>query len=531
MIKFEHPKEKSNIIKVIGVGGGGSNAVTHMFHQGIEGVDFILCNTDIQVLDISPVPNKIHLGKRQLGAGNVPSVGREAAMETYDEIKEMLEGHTKMLFITAGMGGGTGTGAAPVVAEIARELDILTVGIVTIPFSFEGRKRKQQALAGIEELKKHVDTLLVISNDKLRHLYGDMKLTEAFQMADNILSIAAKGIAEIITIPGNINVDFEDVKTVMKDSGKAIMGSATASGPNRALQAIEDAMQSPLLDNADIAGAKNILLYISSGEDEISLDEVHEITDYIQSICGNEADVIWGSSTDKNLETEISITIIATDFTNKPQGTVNKPPVTVTKLYDDQDEPVKEEKPQQPIQPQRVFLDEEVEKPETPINETQHLVAEDPVDFEPTVHLLFDDEEELVEKANLHEEDTDTDEFQLIHKDSGATVNPKLYLSETDLHQPLTSSQPSHTTDYEENKDEMEKKSIEKAKLLKLMSMQSMRAKSKEDIKELERVPAYIRRGKQIDTDADSSNTRSNYSLDSKTGLRSENSFLHDNVD
>ncbi|HQO51083.1 MAG TPA: cell division protein FtsZ, partial [Bacteroidales bacterium] len=204
MLKFEHPKDQSNIIKVIGVGGGGSNAVTHMYHQGIKGVDFVLCNTDSQALDTSPVPNKIHLGKRQLGAGNIPAVGREAAIETSDEIKDLLEPHTKMLFITAGMGGGTGTGAAPVVAKIARDLDILTVGIVTLPFSFEGKKRRQQAIEGIDELRKHVDTLLIISNDKLREEYGNMRLTEAFKKADDVLTTASKGIAEIITVTGYI---------------------------------------------------------------------------------------------------------------------------------------------------------------------------------------------------------------------------------------------------------------------------------------------------------------------------------------
>jgi cell division protein FtsZ len=314
---------ESSFIKIIGVGGGGSNAVTHMYNLGIQGVDYCICNTDSQALDTSPVPVKVHLGKRELGPGNIPAVGREAALETVDEIKELLEHHTKMVFITAGMGGGTGTGAAPVVAQVAQELDILTVGIVTLPFGFEGRKRMQQALEGLEEMRKHVDTLLIISNDKLREEYGNMKLTEAFKRADDVLTTAAKGIAEIITVTGYINVDFEDVNTVMRRSGKAIMGSAKAEGENRALNAIEDAMRSPLLNDSNIAGAQNILLYITSGEDEVSLDEVLEITDYIQQTCGNTAEVIWGNGKDDTLGNNIAITIIATGFNEKIKDNIS----------------------------------------------------------------------------------------------------------------------------------------------------------------------------------------------------------------
>ena len=284
LINFDTVVEMPNIIKVIGVGGGGGNAVTHMFTEGIQGVDFILCNTDKQALEKSPVANKIHLGKRLLGAGNKPEEGHKAAIETTDELREILSKDTKMLFITAGMGGGTGTGAAPVVAEIARELDILTVGIVTLPFSFEGKRRQQQAQLGIEELRKHVDALLVISNDKLRQEHGDMKLTQAFKKADDVLKTAAKGIAEIITVTGYVNVDFKDVNTVMRDSGKAIMGSGYAEGENRATKAVEEAVHSPLLDDSDIRGAKNILVYITSGTEEVTLDEVTDITEYVQEL-------------------------------------------------------------------------------------------------------------------------------------------------------------------------------------------------------------------------------------------------------
>lgn len=320
MLKFEMPKNQSSIIKVIGVGGGGSNAVTHMFKQGIRGVDFIICNTDCQALDTSTVPVKVQLGTKGLGAGSIPKVGKEAATENIDQIRKLLENNTKMVFITAGMGGGTGTGAAPVIASLAKELGILTVGIVTLPFSFEGRKRSQQARAGIDELRKSVDTLLIICNDKLRELEGDLKLSEAFSKADNILTVAAKGIAEIITVTGYINVDFEDVKTVMEGSGKAIMGSGMASGENRALEAVQMAMTSPLLDDANIRGASNILLYISSGSEEITLDEVMEITDYIQHEAGSSADIIWGNGTDETLGDKISLTLIATGFDSKSKN-------------------------------------------------------------------------------------------------------------------------------------------------------------------------------------------------------------------
>ena len=314
MLAFDAPKQKSSIIKVIGVGGGGSNAVTHMYKQGITGVDFIICNTDSQAMDTSPIPNKIQLGDNGLGAGSKPEVGRGSAEENIEDIKKQLETNTKMLFITAGMGGGTGTGAAPVIAKVAKEMGILTVGIVTIPFLFEGRKRRLQAEEGIEELRKNVDTLLIISNEKLREICGNLKLSEAFGQADDILATAAKGIAEIITVTGYINVDFQDVKTVMQNSGTAIMGSATAEGEDRARIAVNDALSSPLLNDNKIAGASDILLYISSGKDEITFDEVTEITEFIQEEAGQNAEIIWGNGMDETLGNKISITLIATGF-------------------------------------------------------------------------------------------------------------------------------------------------------------------------------------------------------------------------
>ncbi|MFI5151214.1 MAG: cell division protein FtsZ [Bacteroidia bacterium] len=316
MMRFDLP-EQSSIIKVIGVGGGGSNAVNHMYRLGINGVNFIVCNTDKQALDISPVPHKVTLGETLTegrGAGSIPEVGKQAAMENIDQLKEILANNTRMVFITAGMGGGTGTGAAPVIARIAKEMGILTVGIVTVPFSFEGKKRRQQAEEGLAEMKASVDTLLVICNDKLREMFGNLKMREAFSHADNVLSIAAKSIAEIISLTQQINVDFADVRTVMKDSGVAIMGSASASGEGRALKAVQEALNSPLLNDNNISGARYVLLNITSGSDEITMDELGEITDYIQDEAGQTAELIKGYGVDETLGDKVNVTVIATGF-------------------------------------------------------------------------------------------------------------------------------------------------------------------------------------------------------------------------
>ncbi|PXX96810.1 cell division protein FtsZ [Marinifilum breve] len=318
-VNFE-PKEKS-IIKVIGVGGGGGNAVNHMLKEGITGVDFVICNTDSQALENSPVPIKVQLGKSLTegrGAGNKPERGRESAIESLDDINKVLSEKTKMVFVTAGMGGGTGTGAAPIIAEAARQQDVLTVGIVTIPFRFEGKKRIQQAMEGIENLEKHVDALLIINNEKLRLMYGDLKLSDAFAEADSVLSVAAKSIAEIITVAGYVNVDFADVETVMRNSGVAVMGSATASGPDRSIRAIEEALTSPLLNSNNIVGARNILLNIISGDEEVTMQEVSQITDYVQDVVGDDVSVIWGNGYNEKMGEELSVTIIATGFSENP---------------------------------------------------------------------------------------------------------------------------------------------------------------------------------------------------------------------
>jgi len=322
MIHFDLPKEKSSIIKVIGVGGGGSNAVNHMFSQQIDGVNFIICNTDAQAIALSHVPNKVQLGPhltQGLGAGANPEIGRQATEESLEEIRRILEVNTKMAFITAGMGGGTGTGGAPIIAKICKDLGILTVGIVTTPFAYEGKKRQQQAEEGIKILKGYVDTLLVISNDKLRHQFGNLKMREAFAMADNVLATAAKCITDVINSTGQINVDFADVCTVMKSGGVAILGSASAEGENRAQRAIEEALNSPLLNDNDIRGAKWILININSaeGENEFTMDEVEVIQNHLLSQAGETTDVILGLGYDNSLDAHIGITLIATGFQHK----------------------------------------------------------------------------------------------------------------------------------------------------------------------------------------------------------------------
>jgi cell division protein FtsZ len=324
LLGFDLPQSSNNsIIKVIGVGGGGSNAVNHMYHQGIKGVEFMVCNTDNQALALSPVPHRLQLGRNLTegrGAGSMPEVGRQAALESIEDIRQYFSDGTKMVFITAGMGGGTGTGAAPVIAKLAREMGILTVGIVTVPFSFEGKKRKEHAENGIQNLKEYVDTMLLISNDRLREMYGNLSLRHAFGKADDILTTAAKGIAEIITVPGYINVDFEDVKTVMTNGGSAIMGAAISEGENRALRAAQEVLNSPLLNDSDIRGAKHVLIYISYGTDELQMDEMTEITDFVQEAAGMSANMIWGTGYDETLGNAICVTLIATGFTKEERN-------------------------------------------------------------------------------------------------------------------------------------------------------------------------------------------------------------------
>ena len=325
-ISFDLPKNQSNVIKAIGVGGGGSNAINHMYRQGIKGVDFVICNTDAQALNNSGVPNKIQLGvnlTEGLGAGANPEVGEKAALESAEDIMAMLNVNTKMVFITAGMGGGTGTGAAPIIAQMAREMNILTVGIVTTPFSFEGKLRNDQAQAGIEKLRNHVDSLIIINNNKLREVYGNLGFKAGFSKADEVLSTASKGIAEVITHHYTQNIDLKDAKTVLSNSGTAIMGAASSSGTNRANDAITKALDSPLLNDNRITGAKNVLLLIVSGNEEITIDEIGEINDYIQEQAGYGANIIMGVGEDPELFDSISVTVIATGFNVDQQNEIS----------------------------------------------------------------------------------------------------------------------------------------------------------------------------------------------------------------
>jgi cell division protein FtsZ len=389
MMQFDLPKDLSSIIKVIGVGGGGSNAVNHMFRQGIKGVDFIVCNTDKQALDISPVPVKVQLGKT-LGAGMLPEVGKNAAIETIEEIKGLLKG-TKMVFITAGMGKGTGTGAAPIIAQAAKDMGILTVGIVTIPFQFEGAKKRQQAEAGIEELKKHVDTLLIICNERLREIHGNLTVVNAFVHADNVLSNAAKSIAEIISNTLHVNVDFNDISTVMKDSGVAVLGTASASGDGRAINAVEMALNSPLLNDNEITGARYVLMNVTSGAEEITMDELGEITDYIQNAAGQTAEIVTGYGVDPNLGDKVNVTIIATGFKSKSIDGYETSKKTEKKV---------------------MKLDDNVNKKETaPVAENKVEVKKD--ELEPVLKSeLLNKQEELtpvIEKQEVTMEEISTD--------------------------------------------------------------------------------------------------------------------------
>jgi cell division protein FtsZ len=328
ILNFGLEQASSSIIKVIGVGGGGCNAVKHMFEEGIVGVDFIICNTDAQAMQNNPVPVRIQLGvtlTEGRGAGNLPEQGEQAAIENLSDVRDVLEGTTKMVFITAGMGGGTGTGAAPVIAQLARELGILTIAVVTLPSPAEGRKRYDQARAGIDKLKGHVDSMLVISNEKLHRIYGNLPARQAFKKADNIITTAVKGVAEIITLHGNINIDFADVCTVMAGSEVFIMGTGFASGEGRAMKAVQQALESPLLDSSSIKGTKDILLNIISGTEEITMGEIGLIIDYLQDEAGQDATIIWGNGIDPRLGDQISVTIIATGFDVNPNRIFHRP--------------------------------------------------------------------------------------------------------------------------------------------------------------------------------------------------------------
>ena len=568
IMRFELPTEHNSIIKVIGVGGGGSNAVNYMYEQGINGVDFVVCNTDAQALDHSPVPLKIQLGATLTegrGAGAIPEVGRNAAVENLDDVMKILTKNTTMVFVTAGMGGGTGTGAAPIIAKAARDLGILTVGIVTIPFMFEGRKRKNQAEQGLKEMRDSVDTLLVIKNDKLRELYGNLTLKAAFSHADEILCTAAKGIAEVITLTGEVNVDMNDVNTVMKNSGVAVMGSGKAQGEDRAMTAVTQALESPLLNDNDITGAEFVLLNVTHGADAVTMDEVMEITDYIQDKAGMSAEVIWGYGEDTTLGDDLCVTVIATGFSS--QEIISGIPVMEPEIK----KHILEE--QEPLQ-----ITSPIEKPTLPTNAS--------VKFDTTTseeQPFLKGSEEQTPEANTPDAPTANEAPSWLNEteeaDSSTLFSPteEPFIKNTTVNDstpPLSepaSEEPKEEVNkivYELDKDDLRTTSeapkapvdssikfthqepndrISRADLAQLNQQRENRVKefshklrTPGGLAQLENEPSYVRRNVKLDDIAHSSESQvSRYTLseetdeqgNSETILKDNNSFLHDNVD
>ena len=593
---FDVPKEQSSIIKVIGVGGGGSNAVNHMFMQGIKDVNFVICNTDHQALEMSPVPNKIQLGPsltKGRGAGSHPSVGQQATMESLQEIKALLEKNTEMVFITAGMGGGTGTGGAPVIAKLAKEMGILTIGIVTVPFGFEGKRRKSQAHEGLETLKHFVDAILIVSNDKLRDMFGNLAWNDAFAKADDILTTAAKGIAEIITVPGYVNVDFEDVKTVLRDSGLAIMGSGSSDGDDRAINAVKDALESPLLNDNDIRGARNILLNISSGVKPVLMDEIAEITDFVQEAAGNDCDIIWGNCTDETLGDKLMVTVIATGFETieersrrVKESTYKITHIDTNALLNKMLEPTKHEKEEEvevkekeeysihlksdnkpeekkikkeeDTNPRQFSFDFDMygvpdlkveEEIEELVNEQEPIITKE----EPITEIVAEEKEfltineeqntnEIVAEIKIEEVISEIPEekietpvikeepfFEIKKETREPFIEPVINKQEI---KPV--EQKPEPKSFITNEDKMglvNNQSNDRINRLKSMSMKL----GNNNLEELEKVPAYLRRNVELEETPDAREINvSKYNIvDGENGpeLKKNNSFLHDNVD
>ena len=598
---FELPKNKTSAIKVIGVGGGGNNAVGYMYDQGITGVDFIICNTDAQALINNPIPNKIQLGNtitEGLGAGANPEIGEQAALESIDDIKSALGEHTKMVFITAGMGGGTGTGAAPIISGIAKEMGILTVGIVTIPFSFEGKTRLEQAEKGLEKIRKNVDSLIVVKNDKLRELYGNLGYKSGFSKSNEVLSTAAKGIAEVITKNYSINIDLRDAKTVLADSGTAIMGSAISSGPNKAQDAIMTALDSPLLNDNKITGAKNVLLLIVSGDDEITVDEIGIINDHIQSEAGNNTNIIMGIGEDESLGDNISVTVIATGFPVDDERNSGKEKEKIvhtltddlptsnslnlgngkaTDFYSQKDNStvestiipsinkknyVQEKTEEKNIQKIITLEDEEEitsfgisnrQDPTIPsfhIDEEINIIKKDAISTKNNETTLFSNienifqeikedklPESLVNSSTIFTLD-EADEFNQkvnlqTETEEGSFNTSKIQLPE-DKKISFTENQTvSEDKNYssESLNELMEKKIQERRERLKKLNSK-FQGLSKQNVDEVERVPAYKRQGINLDENINSSKSSDMY-FNKKTNevqIR-PNNFFHDNVD
>ncbi len=585
-LNFDLPKECNSLIKVIGVGGGGSNAVNYMYSQGIKGVDFIVCNTDAQALDYSAVPHKIQLGATLTegrGAGASPAVGKEAAIESIETVRNILQnekGKTSMVFVTAGMGGGTGTGAAPIIAKMAKDMGILTVGIITVPFGFEGKKRHLHAEEGVIEMRDAVDTLLIIRNDKLRELFGNLSLKQAFSHADEVLCTAAKGIAEVMTLTGLVNVDMNDVKTVMKDSGVAIMGSGRASGEGRAKRAVDAALESPLLNDSDIFGAKHVLLNITHGEEELLMDEVSDITDAIQDRAGQNANVIWGYGQDTRLGDDISVTVIATGWDAKNLDDVIPGIESQTQVVVDVHTAV-EEIPAAPIavaapvmqeviqpiaSPVMVVELEEVAPIENKIEEVQTIplnleLESEPVEFvqnevafeiefpeEPTTIDLFETTAQVVQTEQIVSvvEETPSarvEDVVMKHKEStegnsNDVFNVIGFSDNLNKEEAPEASMPIR----ERATDSVDRSTInqlqnERANRIKQVTMQ---IKSPGGLLSLEEVPAYERKRVVLDsTPASNESQASRFGISEVTDangekryeLKGNNPFLHDNVD
>ena len=584
-LPFDLPKNQSNVIKVIGIGGGGSNAINYMYSKGIKGVDFVVCNTDSQALENSPVENKIQLGidlTEGLGAGANPDIGEQAANESFDDIKKMLETNTKMVFITAGMGGGTGTGAAPIISKFAKEMDILTVGIVTMPFQFEGKIRTDQANIGIEKLRNQVDALIVINNNKLRDIYGNLGFKEGFAKADEVLATASKGIAEVITHHYTQNIDLKDAKTVLSNSGNAIMGSARSSGSKRAVEAISSALDSPLLNDNRINGAKNVLLLIVSGSEEITIDEIGLINEYIQDRAGNGANIIMGIGEDQSLESSISVTVIATGFDpNMQEEIVHSDPKKIIHNLDGENEIIKslgDNKNKTPLQfdfpSSSIDFKEDFEKSSNYINnievyfeevelerkknENEFLIqSEDKKDNSINIvgpeHIEIDDQVSIdfdkpLMKNNFNEKKII---YELNEDVNDIVVNDPIEIiavNEVDG----TDIKKSGFDSYDEQKIEITNNSYEKNiessplnssiadglsrrtdfRKIKLKEFNYNFSKAKR-ISDMENEPAFKRAGVKLKKSNSKDKSRSTLSEDSEgeINLRTNNSFLHDNVD
>ena len=581
-IEFILPKNQSNVIKVIGIGGGGSNAINYMYNKGIKGVDYVVCNTDSQALENSPVPNKVQLGIKEtegLGAGADPVIGEKAAIESLNEMRRLLEKNTKMIFITAGMGGGTGTGAAPIISKLAMEMDILTVGIVTMPFVFEGKIRMSHANKGLEKLRSNVDSLIVVNNNKLRDIYGNLGVKEGFSKADEVLATAAKGIAEVITHHYTQNIDLKDAKTVLSKSGNAIMGSYSASGEKRALKAVSNALDSPLLNDNRIDGAQNVLLLIVSGSTEVTIDEIGIINDYIQEKAGNNANIIMGIGDDPNLIDDITVTVIATGFDMKQQDEILhiEPKKTIFNLDDESE--ITEEFNDKKTELQYEFSSEEIDfknidfniddinhESEDNIIKTTDEIKNIDIEFE-SVNIIDELIEEKIDTRNINEINVIDEEIVEFDNElkfdfpisNNSNIDDKVvHILEEDVNEievidpvqiipytvvddnnSTTDAVESLGTDSKINEVNpinspivggLAKRTEERKIKLKEFNYKFVKSRKVED---MEKEPAYKRAGIELNDDVESSLSSSSLELDDEgnLNLNSKNSFLHDNVD